>query len=178
MLNKIEKEKLVINLAEDGKNTRDIARIAHVSLQEIGRIIRKHTGDSDQEHNEKKSLTVESQSLMMFKEGKCNVEVAISLNLPAAKVISLYQDYIKLSNLDKLTNIYHDLGKDLKYFIELYERMKIEGLLTTKDILDLVGAQVRLKNLDRNIYELYDELGSFNFSFLRTVLDIKLGLFS
>ena len=40
--------------------------------------------------------------------------------------------------------------------------MKSEGLLTTKDILELVGAQVRLKNLDKNIYELYNELGRLN----------------
>ncbi|ALI36862.1 hypothetical protein NMY3_02672 [Candidatus Nitrosocosmicus oleophilus] len=47
MLNRREKEQQVIRLAEDGKTTRDIAKIAHVSLQVIGKIIRKHTGDPD-----------------------------------------------------------------------------------------------------------------------------------
>ena len=105
MLNRTEKEELVIKLAEDGKTTRDIAKIAHISLQDIGRIIRKHTRDADQENHNQKSLTIESQSFIMFKEGKSNVDVAISLNLPAVKVISLYHDYLRLSNLDKLINL-------------------------------------------------------------------------
>ncbi|ALI36861.1 hypothetical protein NMY3_02671 [Candidatus Nitrosocosmicus oleophilus] len=98
----------------------------------------------------------------MFKEGNGNVDIAIALNLSTAKVISLYHDYLKLSNLDKLINLYYDLDKDLKLSIELYERMKSEGLLTTKDIVNIARAQVQLRDLIRNIYVLYDEIGRLN----------------
>ena len=39
-----EKEQLVIKLANEGKSTKNIAQIAHVSLGDIGKIIRKFTG--------------------------------------------------------------------------------------------------------------------------------------
>ena len=42
---KKQKEKLVIDLAEEGKTSRDIAKQVHISLKDIGRIIHKATGD-------------------------------------------------------------------------------------------------------------------------------------
>jgi DNA-directed RNA polymerase specialized sigma subunit len=40
LLNKKEKEKLVIQLYQEGKTVRDIASAAHVSFSEIGRIVK------------------------------------------------------------------------------------------------------------------------------------------
>jgi transposase len=42
---KEEKEQLVIKLALEGKNTRTIAQVAHVSLKDIGSIIRIYNGE-------------------------------------------------------------------------------------------------------------------------------------
>jgi transposase len=47
LLSKKEKEKLVIKLANEGKTTREIAKEAHISLKDIGKIIHKVTGDID-----------------------------------------------------------------------------------------------------------------------------------
>ena len=47
LLNKKEKEELVIKLAKEGKTTREIAEIVHMSLKDIGIILRKITGDED-----------------------------------------------------------------------------------------------------------------------------------
>ncbi len=47
LLNKKEKEELVIKLAKEGKTTREIAKIVHMSLKDIGIILRKITGDED-----------------------------------------------------------------------------------------------------------------------------------
>ena len=46
ILTKKEKECMVIQLASQGKTTREIAKAAHVSPLNIGKIIRKFTGDS------------------------------------------------------------------------------------------------------------------------------------
>ncbi len=52
LLSRKEKEKEVIRLAKEGKTTREIAEIVHVSLKDIGEIIRKFTGDEkDSESN-------------------------------------------------------------------------------------------------------------------------------
>jgi DNA-binding NarL/FixJ family response regulator len=41
LLNKKEKEKIVIQLANEGKTTRDIAKEVHISLKDIGKIINR-----------------------------------------------------------------------------------------------------------------------------------------
>ena len=86
LLNRKEKEKLVIKLAEEGKTTRAIAKNVHISLKDTGDIIRKHTGDEIRDQDQVKKPTLESMAFTMFKEDKSNVDVAISLNLPAVDV--------------------------------------------------------------------------------------------
>jgi transposase len=41
LLSRKEKEGLVIKLAREGKTTREIAKIVHISLKDIGEILRK-----------------------------------------------------------------------------------------------------------------------------------------
>ena len=44
LLNKKEKEQLVIQLYQDGKTIRDIASAAHMSFSDIGKIIKRIDG--------------------------------------------------------------------------------------------------------------------------------------
>ncbi len=60
LLNRKEKERLAIKLAKEGKTTRDTARETRISLQVIRKIIRKYTGDINEEQSEVKKLTLES----------------------------------------------------------------------------------------------------------------------
>jgi transposase len=53
LISRKEKEKLVIKLTEEGRTTRDIAKEVHISLKDIGKIIRKATGDSQEEDDKK-----------------------------------------------------------------------------------------------------------------------------
>jgi transposase len=54
LISKKEKEKLMIELANEGKTTREIAKQVHISLKDIGKIIRKVTGDAADESPAKK----------------------------------------------------------------------------------------------------------------------------
>jgi hypothetical protein len=54
LLTRNEKEKLVIKLAEEGRTTRDISKEVHISLKDIGKIIRTATGDPDSQEDDKK----------------------------------------------------------------------------------------------------------------------------
>jgi cytidylate kinase len=49
VLNKQEKEKLVIRLHREGKTFREIAHIGHLSFTDIGKIIRKINGQKDED---------------------------------------------------------------------------------------------------------------------------------
>ena len=76
------------------RQLRQIAQIAHVSLLDIGNIIRRFTGEEQEYQNKFPSIT--SRAFQMFKEDKSRVDVAIALNLEADDVVTLYEDYLKL----------------------------------------------------------------------------------
>src|SRR3954447_23122852 len=92
LLTRKEKEKLVIQLANEGKTIREIAKIVHISLKDICKIINKEMGDEDpsqqelekQLENEKqkkwKSLSPYAKAFQMFKDKKPLEDVAIELD--------------------------------------------------------------------------------------------------
>ena len=82
---------MVIELANKGKTTREIAKEVHISLKDIGKIIRKITGDEDLAEKEKeeekekqkriKDLSPYAKAFQMFKDKKSLVDVAIDLDM-------------------------------------------------------------------------------------------------
>jgi hypothetical protein len=150
LLTRKEKEEMVISLAKEGKTTRHIAEIVHISLKDIGKIIRKFTGDVRSESNkieeeeEEKmrinKLSIYAQAFYLFREKKPLVDVVITLNLNTDIVLNYYKDYLRLMGMYKLVNLYHSLGKDLPLFLYLFDRVKKEGL-TRDDVKDLIEIQ-------------------------------------
>jgi transposase len=135
LLSRKEKEELVIKLAREGKTTREIAKIVHISLKDIGEIIKKFTGESNSESNEAEKekerlskLSIYAQAFQLFREKKSLTEVVITLDLEADTVLYYYKDYLRLNHLYKLVNLYHSLGRDLPLFLHLFNRIKEEGL--------------------------------------------------
>jgi predicted transcriptional regulator len=67
LLSRKEKEKLVIKLVKEGKTSKEIAKVVHISPTEIKKIIDKATGDayskpevSEKEKQLKKIITISS----------------------------------------------------------------------------------------------------------------------
>jgi transposase len=90
VLNKKEKEQLVIKLYQDGNPIREIARQAHLSFGSIGKIIRAiNSGDDDNCSSKSKS----TKALYLFKSGKKPIEVAIELDISASEVEELQQEF-------------------------------------------------------------------------------------
>ena len=131
----MEKEKLVIKLAHKGKTTREIAKQVHISLRDIGTIIRKETDDDEFATTEKqkadelkkerekqerlKYLSPYAKSFQMFKDRKPLEDVAIELDLDTDTVLFFYEDYLRLLKIDWLFKIYHDLKRDFPMFFYL-----------------------------------------------------------
>jgi intein-encoded DNA endonuclease-like protein len=64
------KAEIVIKLAEEGKNTTEIAKVAHISPKDIGIIIRRHLGEEENETEYlNKALSMNSKAFRLFKEG-------------------------------------------------------------------------------------------------------------
>jgi DNA invertase Pin-like site-specific DNA recombinase len=87
LISRKEKEKLVVELANGGKSTREIIKAVHIFLKVIDKILRKVTGndeipaekEKEEERKQKrlKSLLSYAQSFQMFKDKRLLADVAI-----------------------------------------------------------------------------------------------------
>ena len=94
VLNKKEKEQLVIKLYQDGKPIREIARQAHLSFGSIGKIIRTINNSFD---DSRIRILKSTKALWMFKNGKKPIEVAIELDMSVSEVEELQQEFWALN---------------------------------------------------------------------------------
>ena len=95
ILNKQQKEDLVIQLLEKGLSVQQISKQAHVSFSTIKKISQKMTGEAN---NKEKELSISSKSFKLFLEGRSSVEVAIELDLPTEQVLQFHTEYLTLQN--------------------------------------------------------------------------------
>jgi hypothetical protein len=160
LLKKEEKEQQVIKLALEGNNTRTIAKMVHISLKDIGAIIRKYNDEETDYKNNNPSAT--SKAFQMFRENKSRVEVAIALNLEAGDVVALFEDYLKLLNLDKLFTIYQELGNGIYVLDHLFFQLKEEGIVTKNAISRFTEMAGRITKLDEEELKICERIGKLN----------------
>ena len=138
-MNLEEKKNLVIQLHQEGKTQREIAKIAHMSVRDISKIIRKIEGIPEEK-------SVETQALDLFYQGKKPIEVAVELNLNAQKTSKLYKDYLKLEGFHKLVSVYDEINDNLSLFLKLYYVI-IQNGIKPNEIVNLVKNSNELANL-------------------------------
>jgi DNA-binding CsgD family transcriptional regulator len=127
-----EREKKVLELYDQGKSTRDIARELRMSLRDISIILRKNqlshgspSTDNDNNNNNNynnKSLNQKAtQAYKLFSEGKKPFEVAIELGIREPQVNKLFRELWKLKNLNELYEIYPQIRHKLSSFLKLHK---------------------------------------------------------
>jgi hypothetical protein len=138
VLNKQEKEKLVITLHKEGKTIRQIAHEAHISFTDIGKIIRKMNGHCNNDRIDLKDKSIETRAIYLFSIGKTPLEVAIELNLPASEVHNLQEEFWALNQLHELAFVYGEIKNYLPSFIKLYHCLKEHKMLNEEYIFNLI----------------------------------------
>jgi transposase len=154
ILTRKEKEKLVIELAEKGNTTREIAKAVRISLGDIGKILKKYNGEDGLDEK----LSIPSKAFLMFERGQKPLYVAIHLNLDEDATMNLYRSYLQLSRLDNYNQLLDDLGPDLQLFVHLYQTLKYNGLLFREFIKDFINQHNTLNELRSEVRELNDFL--------------------
>jgi hypothetical protein len=98
VLNKYEKEQLVIKLYQDGKTIRDIASTVHMSFGDIGKIVKRTDGRTESYiSTDMSNKSKETKALWLFEQKKRPIDVAIELDFPYGEVIDLQQEYWALN---------------------------------------------------------------------------------
>ena len=126
MLTRQEKEKLVIDLYNQGMTIREISKRARMSFRDIGAILKKASGYIEEKQEEKPSLSPSAQAYRLFTEGKAPIDVAISLELAESEVIKYYEEYLNLKQMYELRMVHKELGPDIPHFLRLFGILKRE----------------------------------------------------
>jgi DNA-binding CsgD family transcriptional regulator len=132
ILNRQEREKLVLDLYNQGKTIREIAKEARMSFRDIGVILNKAVEEKaeglKEQHEEIQQLSVSSQAYKLFSEHKTPLEVAIALNLRESEATKFYKEYWKLKQLHNLNMVYEETKDDIEPFLRLYRLSKAAGM--------------------------------------------------
>jgi hypothetical protein len=157
MLTRQEKERLVIELYNQGKTIREISKEVRISFRDIGAILRKESGE---EQNEKQSslLSPSSRAYSLFSEGKAPIEVAIALDLNESETTKYYEEYLNLTQMHELRMVHDEIGSDIVHFLQLYrlskkERMNPQHIVNLLRIVnnDLPASERRYYRLKKDL---------------------------
>jgi hypothetical protein len=156
VLNRQDKEQLVIELHRQGKNIRQIAAAAHLSFSDIGSIIRKTDGRESEDgiagNKDIKNKSKDTRALFLFSCGKKPIEVAVELDLTASQVQDILEEYWTLNDLSELAFVYNEIKAYLPSFLQLFRCLKKSKMLSEKQISNI------LKYIGDDLPELTDRI--------------------
>jgi transposase len=140
ILTRHEKEKLIVELYNQGKNYKEIAKIARVSVRDIKPILEKA------ERAREKEL-----AYRLFSEDKAPLDVQIELNLEEQEVTRYYREYWKLRHMDSLNLVYEEIGDDnIIHLLKVYKKIREAGM-------DVDQAVTLIKNANNDLQTLKEE---------------------
>jgi DNA-binding CsgD family transcriptional regulator len=149
ILTRQERERLVLDLYNQGKTYRQISKEARISPRDIGVILNKimeekkieglkeEQDDTEKKQDGEQQLSSSTEAYKLFSEGKTPLEVAIALNLRESEATRFYKEYWKLKQLHNLNMVYEETKGDIDPFLTLYKLAKRKdiGVRHVVDIL-------------------------------------------
>jgi hypothetical protein len=160
-LTRQQRERLVLELYNQGKNTREIAEEARMSFSAIGAILKKSEKENETSKERTEKMSHAAQAYKLFSDGKSPVDVAIALNLRQAEVTEFCREYWKLKQLYDLSQVYEEIKGDISSFVNLYRLSKTAGM-NTQHVVNLLkiannhlpAVEQRCQELKREVYSL------------------------
>ena len=137
MLTRQEKERLVLDLYNQGKTIHEISQEVRMSFRDIGAILKKASGEMEEKQS---LLSPSTQAYRLFSKGKAPIEVAIALNLSGSETTMFYEDYINLKQMHELRMVYEEIGDDI-----VHKKLRFDGLHIS-DNIDLSDSITDNKN--------------------------------
>jgi transposase len=137
-----ERERYVLDLYNQGKTIREIAKEARMSFRDIGAILNKileekievskqqdnNHAEENKQQEQQPHLSQSAQAYKLFSDRKTPLEVAIALNLKESEATKFYKEYWKLKQLHNLNMVYEETKDDIEPFLRLYRLSKAAGM--------------------------------------------------
>jgi len=141
ILSRQERERLVLDLYNQGKTYREISKEARISPRDIGVILNKvietkageeerikQQDDAENNQEQQRQLSLSTQAYKLFSEGKTPLEVAIALNLRESEATKFCREYWRLKQLYNLNTVYEEVKDEISSFLKLYKLAKAKGM--------------------------------------------------
>jgi transposase-like protein len=160
VLSRQERERLVLDLYNQGKNTREIAQEVRMSFSAIGAILKKAEEEKGAEEQQGQKMSLSSQAYKLFSERRTLAQVAIALNLREPDVTKFYMEYCKLTQLESFCRIYDKIKDDIHHFVNLYILSKMARMDTQEVIRLLTIANNDLSSVECRCEKLKREANS------------------
>jgi uncharacterized protein YerC len=145
-MTKAQKEQYVIQLYEEGKNYKEIAKLTHKSIRDISAIIKRHqekiereSGQSEETNDDYdiKSKSKITQAIKLFSGDKTPIDVVIALDLQPDEVQEMYRQFLQLNNMEELVKLFDEVQNYLPEFLELFRIFHARGL-GKNEILEII----------------------------------------
>jgi|SRR5829696_8518303 len=167
ILTRAERERLVLDLYNQGKTIREIAKEVRMSFRDIGVILNKTFAEkaevSKEQQEEIQQLSLSSKAYKLFSDRKTPLEVAIELNLRESEATKFYKEYWKLRQLHNLTMVYEETKGDIEPFLKLYKLAKAKGI-GVKQVVNLLAiANYDLPSIEERNKGLRNEISALQF---------------
>jgi hypothetical protein len=174
ILTRQERERLVLDLYNQCKTYREIAKEARICPRDIGVILNKvieekierlkdKEQDGAEKHQQQRQLSLSAQAYKLFSDRKTPLEVAIALNLKESEATKFYKEYWKLRQLHNLNMVYEETKGDIAPFLKLYGLSKAKGM-SVKQVVNLLAiANNDLPAIEERIKRLRNEKSALQF---------------
>jgi transposase len=169
-----ERERLVLELYNQGKTIREIAKEVRMSFRDIGAILnkaleeKKSEGSKEEQDNiesekNQERLSLSTQAYKLFSNRMTPLEVAIELNLSESEATKFYREYWKLRQLHNLNMVYEELRGDIEPFLTLYKLAKRKGIGPKQVVNLLTIANNDLPELEERLKTLRNDMSTLQF---------------
>jgi predicted transcriptional regulator len=130
MMNKKQKEALVIELAEKGKTYREITKEAGVSPNTIKAILNRAGLDQ--------TTSISSRVFELYSQDKTPLEVAIALGLKAEEVLRYHHEYFMLLGCTEFTKVYLQIKDNPWPYVNVVKLAQNSGI-SDDEVLELLN---------------------------------------
>lgn len=177
VLTRQEKEKMILDLYNQGKTYKEISEIVRVSPRDIKPVLAKaekerekelgiitQEGNNDgTESSQTRKVSAFSQAYCLFSEDKAPLDVAIELNLREPEATRYYRQYWKLRQLYSLNIVYEEIGDDIIHIPKIHRKIRAAGMGVDQAISLIKNANNDLPTLEEKYQKLKREVSSLEF---------------
>ena len=160
VLTRDEKRRRVLELHDEDKGTREIAKILRMSFRDIGEILNTAATTKESGQRQAQQQLLSSKAYQLYSEGKSPTEVAIELNIRSSHAIMFQKEFWELKALHELNLIYEQIRDAPWPFVNLYKFTMAEGMSVSHVLMLLKIANNDLPGLEHRYNFLKQEVKS------------------